>query len=531
MASSAARGTDSTPARSSGVRLSELVAVLSFAADFGLGQPMEHVLRSCLISLRLAERLGLNPRERRETYWVTLLATVCTGESFELAQMFGSEVAFRSGIYHVGPSQLAQMAHSLGLAGSNHSTPGRVRAAAGILASRGKTVEARFLAHCALTTEISRRFDLDPGVGVALSHTFARWDGKGIPRGVSAEGVPRSVQLMQLADFVEVHGRLHGVDGAIALARTQGGKQFAPDLARLFRAEAPEILAGLDEHSWDRVIEAEPMPRPPLDEEEFQRAIEVMAHIVDLKSPWFAGHSRGVAELAAGAVKAAGMPDQDVANTRWAGYLHDLGRTGISNAVWDKQAPLTESERERVRLQTYYTERMLRRPAALAGLGAIAAAHHERLDGSGYHRGIRGSDIPLPARYLGAADMYHALLEDRPHRPARDPKEAASVLRAEVRDGRLDAAAVDVILGISGHRRTGTVGAPAGLTAREVEVLVLVARGASTRHVARTLNITPKTAGNHIERIYAKIGASSRATATLFALERGMLSTLEPVQP
>jgi DNA-binding CsgD family transcriptional regulator len=173
---------------------------------------------------------------------------------------------------------------------------------------------------------------------------------------------------------------------------------------------------------------------------------------------------------------------------------------------------------------------MLRRPAALAGLAAIAAAHHERLDGSGYHRGIRGSDVPLLARYLAVADMYHALLEDRPHRPAYEPKEAASLLRAEVREGRLDAAAVDLILAASGHRRTGTLGAPAGLTPREVEVLVLVARGASTRHVARTLNITPKTAGNHIERIYAKIGASSRATATLFALEHGMLSTLEPVQ-
>jgi HD-GYP domain-containing protein (c-di-GMP phosphodiesterase class II) len=336
---------------------------------------------------------------------------------------------------------------------------------------------------------------------------------------------------MQLADYVEVHGRLHGVEGAIELARTHAGKQFAPDLARLFQAEAPEILADLDEHAWDRVIEAEPMPRPPLDDEEFEFAIEVMADIADLKSPWFAGHSRGVAELAAGAVKAAGMPDLDVANTRRAGYLHDLGRTGISNAVWDKQTPLTESERERVRLHTYYTERMLRRPTALAGLAAIAAAHRERLDGSGYHRGVRGSDIPLLARYLGAADMYHALLEDRPHRPAREPKEAASVLRAEVREGRLDAAAVDVILGISGHRRTGTLGAPGGLTPREVEVLILVARGASTRHVARALNITPKTAGNHIERIYAKTGASSRATATLFALEHGMLSTLEPVTP
>jgi DNA-binding CsgD family transcriptional regulator len=334
---------------------------------------------------------------------------------------------------------------------------------------------------------------------------------------------------MQLADFAEVHGRLHGVEGAIALCRSHSGKLFAPDLARLFSAHAEEILAGLDDQTWDRVIEAEPLPGPPLDEDEFDTALEVLADIADLKSPWFSGHSRGVADLAAAAIRAAGMPEQDVLTARRAGLLHDLGRTGISNAIWDKPGPLTDSERERVRLHTYYTERMLRRPAALAGLAAIAAAHHERLDGSGYHRAIRGSDVALLARYVGAADVFHALREDRPHRPAHDQKSAADIMRAEVRAGRLDGAAVDVLLGLSGQRRTGSPAAPAGLTPREVEVLVLVARGASTREVARTLNIAPKTAGNHIERIYTKIGASSRATATLFALQHGMLSTLEPV--
>jgi HD-GYP domain-containing protein (c-di-GMP phosphodiesterase class II) len=531
MAAPAGRQTSAAVGRSPGVRLSELVAVLSFASDFGLGQPMEHVLRSCLIALRLADRVGMDDTERRETYWVTLLATVCTGESFELAQMFGSDVAFRSGIYHVGPSQLAQMVHALGLAGSDRSAAGRLRAAAGILATRGKTVEARFLAHCALTNEISHRFGLDHNVGESLSNTFVRWDGKGIPRGVCAEAVPRSVQLMQLADYVEVHGRLHGVDGAIALARSHAGKQFSPDLARLFEKDASQILADLDHETWDRVIDAEPLPRPPLDETEFHTALEVMADIADLKSPWFSGHSRGVANLAAAAVRAAGMPEHDVVTARQAGLLHDLGRTGISNAIWDKHEPLTESERERVRLHTYYTERMLRRPAALAGLANIAAAHHERVDGSGYHRGIRGTDTPLLARYLAAADVYHALLEDRPHRPARGPKEAATVVRAEVREGRLDAAAVDVILGLSGLRRFGSPAAPAGLTPREVEVLALVARGATTRRIAQVLHITPKTAGNHIERIYTKIGASSRATATLFALKHGMLSSLDPVDP
>ena len=517
--------------RSSGVRLSELMAVLSFSSDLGLGQPMEHVLRSCLIALRLADHVALDEAERSETYWVTLLATVCTGQSFELAQMFGNDIAFRSGMYHVGPSQLAQMLYVLGRAGSGRSVASRVRAATEITLSGGKTVESVFLAHGAVTREVSLRIGLDPGVGEALSHTFARWDGKGVPRGIASEEVPMSVRLMQLAEGAEVHHRLHGVEGATEMARLRAGKLFSPELVQVFCEGAPEILGDQDETTWDRVIDAEPLPRPPLTEEGFDSALEVLADIADLKSPWFSGHSRGVADLAAHAVRAAGMPERDVVTVRRAGLLHDIGRTAIANSIWDKKEPLTEGERERVRLHAYYTERMLRRPVALAGLAAIASSDHERLDGSGYHRGARGLDIPLLGRYLAAAVVYHALLEDRPYRPALETTEAAAHLRAEARGGKLDGAAVDVVLGVSGHKRSGAPASTAGLTPREVEVLVLVARGASTRHVARALNITPKTAGNHIERIYTKIGASSRSTATLFAMQRGMLASLEPLEP
>ena len=302
---------------------------------------------------------------------MTLLATVCTGESFELAQMFGDDVAFRSGMYHVGPSQLAQMFYVLEQAGSDRSVAARMRTAAGIALTGGRTVEARFLAHCALTRQVSRRIGLPPGVGEALSHTFVRWDGKGVPRRISSEDAPMSVRLMQLADGAEVHHRLHGIEGAIGMARLHAGKLLSPELVKTFSGAAPQILRDLDETTWDRVVAAEPSPRPPLTEEEFDSVLEVVADIADLKSPWFSGHSRGVADIAARAVKAAGMPDRDVVNTRRAGLVHDIGRTAITNSVWDKREPLTEGDWEHVRLHAYYTERMLRRPVALAGLAAI----------------------------------------------------------------------------------------------------------------------------------------------------------------
>ena len=512
-------------------RLAELIAVLSLSTDLSLGQPMEHVLRSCLIGQRLADTLGLDDGERYETYWVTLLATVCSGESFDLGRLFGDDIAFRTGMYHVGPSQLAQMFYMLSRAGAGRSASQRAQAAAGIMLSRAKAAEASFLSHTALTAEVAHQVGLEDRVGNALGKTFARWDGAGVPRGVAADGIPLSVRLMLLAEHAEVHHRQHGVEGAVERTRRHAGKLLAPDVVEAFCRMAPVILDDLDSATWERVLEAVPMARPPLGEAEVDGVLGVLADIADLKSPWFAGHSRGVADLAAAAVAAAGLPDRDRQTIRRAGLVHDLGRVGIANSVWDKPGPLTEGELERVRLHAYYGERMLRRPAMLAGLAAIASSVHERLDGSGYHRGTRGPEIPLLGRYLAAADVYHALLEDRPHRRPLAPDKAASHLRVEARNARLDPAAVDAVLAVSGQRTSGTPAAPAGLTPREVEVLLLVARGATTRQVAHTLTITPKTAGNHIERIYAKIGATSRSTATLFAMQHGMLSTLEPLEP
>jgi DNA-binding CsgD family transcriptional regulator len=184
---------------------------------------------------------------------------------------------------------------------------------------------------------------------------------------------------------------------------------------------------------------------------------------------------------------------------------------------------------ERLRLHSYYTERMLARPPVLARIGAIASLTQERLDGSGYHRGLTGSAIPVPARVLAAACAFRAMTEPRPYRPALTAKQAASELRADVRAGRLDPEAVAAVLAAAGQSHGKRRGGPAGLTPREIEVLALIARGASTRQVAHRLAITPKTAETHIERIYAKTGASTRSTATLFAMQHGLLDTLEPL--
>jgi HD-GYP domain-containing protein (c-di-GMP phosphodiesterase class II) len=283
------------------------------------------------------------------------------------------------------------------------------------------------------------------------------------------------------------------------------------------------------EHDWDAMIGEETSLQRRLTEGQLDDALEALADFTDLRSVHRAGHSRATAELAARAAVEVGLPGSDVTTVRRAGWLHDIGLHGIPSSILDRPDPLPATARERLRMHPYYTERMLARSKPLARLGEIASLVRERSDGSGYPRGLTGATLPATARLLAAACAYCAMVEPRAHRPAMTAKQAAAEIRYEVRTGRLDAVAVDAVLGaagqLQGKRRTG----PAGLTPREIEVLILIARGASTRQVAKDLAIAPKTAETHIERIYTKIGATTRSTATLFALQQGLLGTLQPL--
>jgi HD-GYP domain-containing protein (c-di-GMP phosphodiesterase class II) len=252
--------------------------------------------------------------------------------------------------------------------------------------------------------------------------------------------------------------------------------------------------------------------------------LTAFSDFADLKSPWVRGHSRSVASLAETAARHAGLDDGACADLRRAGLVHDLGRVAVPNGIWDKPGPLATAEWERVRMHPYFTERILSRCRPLATLVAPATSHHERLDGSGYHRALAGQGLSRGDRLLAAADVFAALRADRPHRPALSEKDAARTLEREAAAGRLDDDAVACVLAASGSRpaprRAGT---PAGLTEREVEVLRLIARGSSNRDVAERLVISPKTVGRHVENLYRKIGVSSRAAAAVFAMEHGLL--------
>jgi HD-GYP domain-containing protein (c-di-GMP phosphodiesterase class II) len=346
-----------------------------------------------------------------------------------------------------------------------------------------------------------------------------------LPNGLKGEAIVPAVRVVALAQDIVLFQRIADRDAAIAIVRARRGKAYDPHLSDLFIQHASQICADSEtEPTWDRVLALEPAKRRMLSADEFDQACQTLADFVDIKCSYTLGHSRGVALLAEKAAQHCGLPANDIRDLRHAGFLHDLGRAAVSTGIWSKSAALTSREWQQIRLHPYHTEQILARPAYLQHLGNIASMHHERLDGSGYHRNLSATQISLQARLLAAADVFQALTETRPHRPAYPAAKAATILQREAHAGRLDPDAVAGVLQAAGRPHIATRRQlVAGLSEREIEVLRLVARGQSIREIAATLIIAPKTVDNHIQHIYAKIGVTTRAGATLFAIEHHLV--------
>jgi len=357
-----------------------------------------------------------------------------------------------------------------------------------------------------------------------LAHLTERWDGHSPLRRAKGDEIPLPMRIVHVATDAAFQRLLGGAEHAARLVRERAGHAFDPEVAMCLVEEATEILAVDDSASaWEEVLALEPPTPLALEAEALERALAAMGNFADLTSPFLAGHSAGVGELAGAAARACGSDAVGVTAIRRAGLLHDLGRVAVHPRIWQKTGPLTADEWEQVRLHPYHTERVLSRSPFLSALSPIAGAHHERLDGSGYHRGATGPELALPARLLAGADAYHAMTEPRPHRDPLSPEQAAQVLAAEASAGRLDPDAVAAVLETAGQRAP-RLERPAGLTDREAEVVAMLARGLQTKQVARALEISVKTADHHIQNAYRKIGVSSRAAATLFAMEHGLVA-------
>jgi HD-GYP domain-containing protein (c-di-GMP phosphodiesterase class II) len=514
------------------LRMGELVATLALAQDNAFGQPLESQLRSCLLAVWLGEEAGFD-RELRETvYWVALLRYIgCTGHAHEVSTLFGDEIAIRAQTLVHDAANPAEVIHDVvAFATAGRAPEERDQIIRMIQEGAQAWAVHNFTSGCEVGDMLAGRLGFDPAVRDALRFTFERWNGAGYPNHASGEEIPLAMRAVHLSHDMEAHGRLFSPDEALQAVRDRRGRTYDPQLADLFSAHGAawfDRLARLE--PWDAVLELEPEPHRTLEGDDLDEALTIVADFIDLKSPYMSGHSRRCAQLACDAARNLGFTDDAVADLGRAALVHEIGTTVVPNSIWDKPGPLTRAEFDRVELHPMLTEQMLRRSPALLMLNPVAATHHERADGSGYHKCLLATALDRGARVLAATDVYVALTSDRADRPAFSTEDAAAELRRLAEQGTLDPGATDAVLVAAGHITPPGSGArrsrhPGGLTGREAEVLRLAARGLTTQAIADELYISQKTAGHHIQHVYSKIGVSTRAAAALWAMQHALVN-------
>ncbi len=516
------------------LRLAEAVGALSLATDLAMGQPLEHGMRTAMLALRGAISMGLAENDLVTVYYTGVLHFAgCTAESDIDARFFGDELTARPRMLAVAHGSRRELVSTAMRTAHPDSSP-LARAAAMARSAFGSLSEFRKWAssHCDVARLLGARMGLSAPIQLSLRHLYERWDGNGMPGELRGSKLPLAVRLMQVAQDADVAWQQGGKPLADRVLADRAGSGLDPDAVRVFLGLGDELYRDMDTPSiWDAAIEAEPGKQPVIDDRRLDDCLSAIADFADLKSIWTVGHSRGVADLAESAAMLAGLPAGETRQLRQAALVHDIGRVAVPVRVWARPGPLSRDESERVRLHAYHSERVLDAVPGLRPLARLAGAHGERYDGSGYHRGSKAADLPFSAWLLAAADAYQAMREPRAHRPPLTEAEAVDALHRDADAGKFAPEAVQAVLAASGQP-SGALrvpqSRPAGLSERECEVLSLLARGMATKQMARELGISPKTCDHHIQRMYAKIGLSTRAGATLFALEHGLVTTGPP---
>lgn len=502
------------------MRLLEVLAALSLATDLGSGFAPEKGLRTCVAAVAIARQAGCDDEDTRVVLQTSLLRALgCTAFASENAWHFGDDLAFQRDLHTLDPSDPESFARFGTWAGEARGAELRAHFMA-IAATVGPQAGQ---ASCEASRDLGTRLGLHSEAIAALDQVAERWDGNGFPGVARGEGLTRAARILHVAEQAVLAHMAAGAPAALGVLGRRAGGQFDPGLVDLVLRAPDDLLAALAvEDPLAAALEAEPAPKATVPIDALDGLSEAFADLADLKSRFTIGHSRGVAALVDQAARLSGLDEDARDRLRVAALLHDVGRTSVSTSIWERPGRLSAGETDQVRLHPYWSERVLSRAPALAGLGPLAGAHHERLDGSGYHRGAAGAGLSREARLLAAADVMHALLEPRPHRPGCDLAGASAVLDSEARAGRLDPGAVGAVVEAAGFRPPRRAW-PADLTDREVDVLRLAARGLSNKEIAARLVVSARTVQHHLAHVYDKTGRRTRAGAALFAMEHGLV--------
>jgi HD-GYP domain-containing protein (c-di-GMP phosphodiesterase class II)/DNA-binding CsgD family transcriptional regulator len=512
------------------LRLADVLGALSIVADLGFGLPPQEAMRTSIVASGLARRLGLDDAGVRDAFYVPLLTHVgCISMASESAALFGDELVMARAVSRTDLGDPDDIERTLlpeltrGMSAADRARVVRYTIA------HGAEFGHRFdLTSCEIARTTARRIGLPESTQRALYEVAEAWHGAAAPRGLQGDDIAIGARVARVAADAVFFAEVGDTHLAIAAVTKRAGGVLDPDIVDAFVAVADDLLGEVGpegDDPRDRILDVEPFPHLECGSEDVADVAAAFGDLADLKSSYFHGHSAEVARLAVGGARRMGLDSAAVRRVEIAARLHDVGRVGISNAIWEKAGPLTRAEWEVVRMHAYHSERVLASASSLEPMAVIAGMHHERLDGSGYHRSSKSGECGIEARLVAVADAYAARLQRRPHRPAQPASHAAAEMTAEVRAGKLDRDAVSAVLAEAGQgdRRMAAAMRPAGLSAREVEVLGLIADGCSNGDIAERLFISRRTAEHHVQHVYAKIGVSTRASAALFALQHGLL--------
>jgi HD-GYP domain-containing protein (c-di-GMP phosphodiesterase class II) len=488
-----------------------------------MGFPLEHGLEATMMTMRLADLLEVDSDTATHTFYASLLMYAgCTTDADLSSRIFAGGLTINMAPVEFGSPREALAAALKAVTPPDLAFSRRLYERTRRMPAAGRYRKPHYAALCEVAEMLAERLGLPAAISGLFSRLTERWDGASVLARAEGKGIPLPVRIIHVARDAAYQRLIHHPDQVVEVIRSRAGKAFDPAIAHQFAEASDEVMSAADQPAWESVLAAEPRPWLELSGAAIDRALGAMGNFSDLASPYLSGHAAGVAELAVRTARACGFTTGEVVHVRRAALVHDLGRVAVHPGIWQKEGALSVDEWEQVRLHAYHTERVLDRSPFLAQIGTAASCHHERSDGSGYHRRLKASSLSPASRLVAAVDAFHAMTEPRAHRPRRPAEEAATILSNEAADGLHDAEMVAAILKASGLPPR-PVPRPSRLTEREAEVIGLVARGFQTKQVARALSISAKTADHHIQSAYRKIGVSTRAAATLFAMEHGLV--------
>ena len=485
----------------SAVRVFDAVKALAFIGDLSMGQPTGHSLRTAWLATRLAAESGADPTTNDAVRETSLLRwSGCTANAAGFADVFGDDIAIRIAMVEDRPGWTDSL-KALGGASAVLSPLAQI--------------------HCEVSGEVARMLGLADSTETALRRIFETWDGHGLPASHAREAAPMAVLIVALAGDMETFSRVYGIERMLDLIAQRAGSRYPAQLVETAARHAARWLTEL-EHATAADLDA------MLTTSRMQQHtdVELIADVIDLKLPWMTGFSRAVAATAAQCCARLTQDKSAHARVYRAGLIHGIGRASVPNQIWNTNERLSESAWEKVRLVPYWTSRAGKQAGALGEAAELASYAYERSDGSGYFRGARDPSLTLEANVLAASVTYVALRSGRPWRAALSNEEAARQLRDEATRGRLNVDVVNALLSDDVRvvrKPVSSASQSVRLTAREIDVLRVISRGASNKEAARELTLSPSTVRTHVENVFRKLECSSRAAATLKASTLGLL--------